>query len=104
MRVTSTGVIRRNPDERAKIVEAFTASGLSQRQFCEREGISAWSLRQWLKEAGIPSSRRVSRERDPKPINNDKSKFIEISNPLPGADSVEVELSLPGGVSLRIRR
>lgn len=104
MNVTSNGVIRRNAAERAKIIELFRASGLSQRQFCEREGVSAWSLRQWLSKAEIGSNEQTPVKRKPRVRNEADNKFIEICNPLPGGNGVEVELSLPGGISLRIRR
>jgi hypothetical protein len=35
-----------------RVVGRYRASGLSQRQFSEREGINVWTLRNWLRRSG----------------------------------------------------
>jgi hypothetical protein len=39
---------RRSADEWAKIIARYRRSGLTQREFCEREGVSTGALQQWL--------------------------------------------------------
>jgi hypothetical protein len=51
----------RSPSQRRELVTAFRRSGLSQREFAEREGIKVTTLQSWLyhpserKDAAVPS-------------------------------------------------
>ncbi len=42
---------RRSADEWAKIINRYRRSGLTQREFCEREGVSTGALQHWLYRA-----------------------------------------------------
>ena len=39
---------RRSADEWVKVIARYRRSGLTQREFCKREGVSTPSLQQWL--------------------------------------------------------
>jgi hypothetical protein len=39
---------RRSADEWVKVIARYRRSGLTQREFCEREGVSTASLQHWL--------------------------------------------------------
>lgn len=41
----------RSPEERARIIEAYKASGLSGQAFADREGLASSTLYQWLSRA-----------------------------------------------------
>jgi hypothetical protein len=49
---------RRSPEERARLVSAFRASGLKQREFAQREGITVSALQNWLY---CPKGRKTAR-------------------------------------------
>jgi transposase-like protein len=42
---------RRSAEQWAKIIERYRRSGLTQREFCEREGVSTGALQHWLYRA-----------------------------------------------------
>lgn len=48
----------RSPEERARIIEAYKASGLSAQAFADREGLPSSTLYQWLEPARRRRSRR----------------------------------------------
>ena len=77
--------------QRAKTLAEFRTSGLTQREFAHRAGISVSSLGNWLRQEGD----RASQDREP--------SFVEIPALVaPSARAYRVELS--GGVSLEVPR
>jgi len=77
--------------QRFSIVRRFSASGLSVREFCRREGLALSNLQRWRAEAGAEPPR---------------GGFVELSPPSAGAacpSGWTVELTLPNGVSLRLQ-
>lgn len=85
METQANGKVRRSRAEWESVVEAFGASGLSQSEFCRREGVALSSFQKW--------QQRFSREGG--------LKFIELSGG--GSKGLEAELEFPGGVVLRLR-
>lgn len=79
------------PADWKKTLTRFEASGLTQVDFCKREGIGIWSLRKWRE--------RVGRRPAPEP------GFIEIPPPserrVPPGPSTSLVVELPGGIVLR---
>jgi transposase len=75
------------------VLETFTSSGLSVRQFCQQEGLSEASFYAWPKRLAKPTSDSDKEVIVPKP-------FIQVS--LPKAKSVGLELVLASGHTLRI--
>lgn len=82
---------RRTEGQWNEILQRYRASGLSSRDFCKREGLSASSLQRWRA--------RSSRTAAP--------RFVELTPPAPtesaAPSSWSVELELPGGTRLRLR-
>lgn len=93
MKVLADGRVRRTAAEWRKVVGAFEASGLSVLAYCEREGISRSVFTRWRRElAGAATS--------------PGDAFVELPMPAAPAPPMavgpgELELSLPGGVTLR---
>lgn len=67
-------------EERQAIVARFRRSGLTQREFCDTEGVSLGALRSWLYK---PGRRRVEVQR-----------FVEIKASTPRAELGEIEVHL----------
>lgn len=73
-------------------VEEYHKSGKGQKEYARERGISASQLNYWI-------SKLASKE----------SKFVELKAPakesvkMVNEDSLEIELSLPGGIVLRLR-
>lgn len=100
--------MRRYPiprDQKAwrELVERQTASGLTVREFCRREGLSAWSLYEWR------SKLRNGGAEDPPALAGKVSSpravpFIDLGALEPGRSRCEVRLELGGGVVLQVLR
>jgi hypothetical protein len=78
------------------LIEAQEASGLSVLAFCEREKLSRSALTRWRRELTQESERPAAAE----------ASFVELPVPRAAVASRslaagELELSLPGGVTLR---
>jgi hypothetical protein len=82
---------RRSEAEWKEILRRFAASSVSARDFCRREGLALSSLQRWRARLGDSSAR---------------GEFVELraapARAVPAAEWT-VELTLPGGVSLRLR-
>lgn len=96
MQVLADGRVRRTAAEWREVIEAQEASGLSVLAFCEREKLSRNAFTRWRRELKQESARPAEVE----------ASFVEL--PLPRAAVAsrslaagELELSLPGGVTLR---
>jgi transposase-like protein len=72
--------------ERAKWIEQYERSGLTQRAFAEREGIRFFTFTGWLK-----------RHRQRK----GKTRFAEVAVRRPPPLTMAVEIALPNGVVVR---
>lgn len=84
------------------LVARQVASGLSAREFCEREGVNLWSLYGWR------SRLRRGRGDHPVPTKQDSTQppaqFIELGG-LQGVSSRwEIRLDLGDGISLQLVR
>ena len=78
----------RSEDEWRKILRSYRGSGLSRAAFCKREQIAVGSFSNWEK--------RLQSDSGP------PGTFVEYSMAAPrSAATPELELSLPGGVTLR---
>ena len=76
------------------VLETFTSSGLSVRQFCQQEGLSEPSFYSWRKKLTQPATSDSEKEViKPTP-------FIQVS--LPKSKSGGLELLLASGHTLRI--
>lgn len=78
--------------ERRRLLEAFDASGLTQRLFARQEGINYFTFAGWLRQ------RRLSQV-SAKTVPPKKQAFVEVGlNP---SAAYALEVSLPGGVVVR---
>ena len=84
--------VRRSPGEWQQLVEGWQNSGLSQKAWCQREGIALSTFCRW-------------RERLSKDAMSE-ADFVELSVPAPVSthSSWQVELELGSGVVLRLAR
>ena len=90
MQEKSAKGIRRSEEQWTEILRRFDSSGLSSRQFCERDRIPLSSLQRWQRRL-----RSVA-----------PAKFVEIVPrvvPSAIATSWSVEVSLPNGTTLRFQ-
>ena len=81
--------IRRSESEWFRLVKEFEASGLGQRIFCRRAGISLGSLQRWRKR--LPKEAGVG--------------FVELvpETIVPGPQGWSLEIELPNGLTVRWR-
>jgi hypothetical protein len=83
--------VRRSRTEWRRILARFEASGLSETAFCVREGISKGSFSRWKHRVRASEAETAA--------------FVELSPPVvprsAALEAGELELVLPGGVSLR---
>ena len=77
------------------VLETFKSSGLSIRQFCQKEGLSEPSFYSWRKKL---TQSDESAEGKPKDVNS--SAFIEVA--MPSEKPCSLELLLSSGNILRI--
>lgn len=86
---------RRSRAQWQRLLDAQSASGLSQQAYCARHHIAHSSFCRWKREL-------ASVERNARPTGT--SPFVELTPPLPAAESPwEIELELGNGVFLRLR-
>ena len=82
--------LRRNEKQWIEILRRFESSGLGSRQFCQSNGLPLSSLQRWRSRLGsVPPA-----------------KFVELVPAAPeraAAASWSLEVSLPGGASLRFQ-
>lgn len=75
-----------------EVVDRYRRSGLSQREFCDDEGLSPSTLGYWLRKLESP----------PAPAALDLAQFIRVlDTPAAEAESFGLVVELPGGVVLR---
>lgn len=89
MRVAANGHVYRSPSEWSAIIARYQASGLSAREFCQKEKLVKTSLERWIK-------RLQADER--------KARFIEVpSAPAKEDRPWDLEIRLPNGIFLNFR-
>lgn len=87
--------IFRSADQWRAIMSRYAASGLTQEQFCAREGLAISTFCSWRSRVALNGGAADSAS----VLDND---FVEVTPPL--AQRVfDIELALPGGVVLRMR-
>ena len=87
--------VRRSESQWRGLLEAHEASGLTQRAFCEREGVSEMSLSNWRKR--LSSAGLASREASTR-------SFVDLGALPEIAPMPIVRLELGGGMVLTITR
>ena len=80
--------LQRSEAEWAAIMAEFDRSGLTQKDFCGRKGVSCKTFRAWRRRLGLGGG---------------AGGFVRIEPPAP-AGALQIELSLGDGVVLRIGR
>ncbi len=96
MQVLADGRVRRTVAEWREVIEAQEASGLSVLAFCEREKLSRSAFTRWRRELKRGSAGATGVQ----------ASFVELPMPRAAVErrslaAGELELSLPGGVTLR---
>ena len=93
MRVLADGRVKRSVAEWRRVFEKYEASGLSVMVFCQREGIARSVFTRWQQRVRVV------------PAEPKTAAFVELPFSTAGSSAVlapgELELSLPGGVTLR---
>lgn len=82
--------IFRSAHQWREILDRFASSGLTQEQFCAREGLALSTFYSW--RAKLSTASALPRLAD----------FVEVT-PTCSSSSFDIELALPGGVVLRMR-
>ena len=81
----------KTPADWRKVLARFDASGLTQKDFCQRESIGIWSFRKWRRQVGNAL--------------NPQPGFIEIAPAAPRIpaqrSTTSLVVELPGGIVLR---
>jgi len=78
---------RRKPEEKRELVQRFEKSGMTMREFCEREGVSFYTFRGW----------RQSIKREVK-----DEKLVEVGRTATAARSTSASLERATPVKVRI--
>ena len=93
---------RLTPEQWQQIIDQQTESGLSQKRFCQSRSISLSSFTNWKRKlsSGLTST-------PDGPEHSPDDTWIELPAqpaPTPANKKWNIELTLPGGVILRIRQ
>ncbi|MDZ7787030.1 MAG: IS66 family insertion sequence element accessory protein TnpB [Halofilum sp. (in: g-proteobacteria)] len=92
---TTSGYVRRNESQWRAILSAFAGSGLSQKAFCQREGLAPSTFQYW--------KRRLAKD-DAEPASEAGPAVIDLGALEERPAGWEVEIALGDGVSLTLRR
>jgi hypothetical protein len=90
MRKRRAGRVRRTEQQWTEILQRLGSGGEDSREFCRREGVALSSLQRWRRRLGTAHAAR----------------FVELVPPTGTAEVAgtwSLEVSLPNGISLRIR-
>ena len=94
---TTSGYVRRGASQWRAILSAFAGSGLSQKAFCEREGLALSTFSYW--------KRRLANDDEPAAWEpDDAPAVIDLGTLDDRPAGWEVEIALGDGVSLTLRR
>ena len=88
----------------SEVVARQAASGLSVREFCRREGFSAWSLYEWRSRLRGRSAERATPIPAAVPSGKVPTPFVELGALESGRSRCEVRIELGGGVVLQLVR
>lgn len=98
----------RGESEWRRLIAEQQRSGLSQREFCEREGLCAQSLTNWRRRIGAASSPLPASRSSAVAVQHDSpsAAFVEIGTALsrPLDVGVKVRLELGAGIVLELSR
>ena len=92
---TKAGRVRRGEAQWQAILSAFAGSGLSQKAFCEREGLAVSTFQYW--------KRRLAKA-DAQASSESAPAVIDLGALEDRPAGWEVEIALGDGVSLTLRR
>ena len=92
---TTSGHVRRGASQWRAILSAFAGSGLSQKAFCEREGLALSTFSYW--------KRRLAND-DAAPSSEAEAAVIDLGALDDRPEGWAVEIALGDGVSLTLRR
>ena len=91
---TASGHVRRGQSEWRALLSAFAGSGLSQKKFCEREGLAVSTFQYWKRR--LAKDEAAPSEAGP--------AVIDLGALDDRPTGWEVEIALGEGVSLTLRR
>jgi len=94
MNVLRNGKVRRTAAEWGQVLERFAGSGLTAREFCNRESINLASFVRWRKKLDTDTGS------DEQP---ESERFVEVASSDGVAAFWSVEFELPDGRMLRVR-
>ncbi len=93
---------RRSAQAWGEVVERFAQSGLTEEDFCEREGIGSKLFHRWrVKRSGVPARARV--EKAPR-VSGSAAGFVDLGGIGSSGSRFEVRLELGAGVVLSVAR
>lgn len=101
------GQQRRSASEWSELVERQAVSGLSQRDFCEAEGIALSTFTYWKRKlAGISATRDLAETAQPlfTPIRALPDTVDASADDTPAGSGWAIELDLGDGLRLTIRK
>lgn len=88
MKNASSGRVRRNASDWQELIARFEKSGQRAREFCAKEGISHESLRRW----------RIKLDSE-----REQSAFVPVTTVPSSPSSWTLEITLPGGLNIRLQ-
>ena len=78
------------PAHREKVLQAYRASRLTQKEFAAQAGVGVWTLRAWLRQAALPRGGAAA--------------FVALPNLLAAPPAPPAyRLQWPGGLTLEVR-
>lgn len=90
---------RRTPDDWRNIIDQYHASGLKVSEFCRQNNITPSNFYLWRKK--LFTEPTDAQEHD---SNFQTADNWQLINPQQETNSWDIELTLPGGVTLRMRQ
>ena len=87
-----------SPTEISKVLAGYRRSGLGAVQFAREHGIPPGRLHYWIYRKGSTKSRRPVQASASKPVFQE----LEVATMLPVVDGWVAEVSLPGGLVVRL--
>jgi hypothetical protein len=96
---TTSGSVRRSEADGRALLAAFADSGLTQKAFCEREGVALSTFQYWKRRLGQPPAASGGAQ---EPAS--AASVIDLGTLEDRPSGWEVEIALGDGVSLTLRR